>query len=246
MKSKSKRLMIAVTLSVVLAGCTGSDDGDLSFSIYATPSRTHAPIDVSFELLRDDGGDAAECQGTWSFGDGVSLSGEYETRHVYRKAGKYEVGVELDCGGSHGKSTTTVEIFDSVDLSVTGVQARPMNISTGGVLNVSLQVGNSANVVLGVPAMLDVYLTPTANPEAYRDGTAIRIYRQTIETLGKSGDENSVVELPLEIALGSSIRTGAYYVVAVVNGDRTVGEVSYDDNVAVSSLPVTGLNELAD
>ena len=88
MKSKSKRLMIAVTLSVVLAGCTGSDDGDLSFSIYATPSRTHAPIDVSFELLRDDGGDAAECQGTGSFGDGVSLSGEYETRHVYRKAGK--------------------------------------------------------------------------------------------------------------------------------------------------------------
>lgn len=246
MKSKSKRLMIAVTLSVVLAGCTGSDDGDLSFSIYATPSRTHAPIDVSFELLRDDGGDAAECQGTWSFGDGVSLSGEYETRHVYRKAGKYEVGVELDCGGSHGKSTTTVEIFDSVDLSVTGVQARPMNISTGGVLNVSLQVGNSANVVLGVPAMLDVYLTPTANPEAYRDGTAIRIYRQTIETLGKSGDENSVVELPLEIALGSSIRTGAYYVVAVVNGDRTVGEVSYADNVAVSSLPVTVLNELTD
>lgn len=246
MKSRTNGLITTVAWGVILAGCGVSDDENMGFSIYATPSRSHAPIEVLFELMRDNGGEVVECSGTWDFGDGVVLSGEYETRHTYRKAGAYEVVVDLECGDERGQSTTTVEIYDSVDLSVTSVQARPENISTGGVLTVSFQVSNAAGAALGAPVTLDVYLAPTANADAYMDGTAIRIYRQTIDELGQAGEENSVVQFPLEIALESSVRTGAYYVIAVVNGDRTVGEISYDDNAAVSSLPIMVLNELTD
>ena len=87
MKSKSKRLMIAVTLSVVLAGCTGSDDGDLSFSIYATPSRTHAPIDVSFEFLRDDGGMRQNARGLGRLAMGFRCRGNTKRAMCIGKLG---------------------------------------------------------------------------------------------------------------------------------------------------------------
>lgn len=247
-KMVSKRLAIGVAciLGMAFCGCESSGDGDFAFSIYATPSRSHAPIDVAFELLRDDGNSVEACVGDWFFGDGVTLSGEVEARHKYREAGQYEVRVELNCQGERSRASTAVEIFDSVDLSVAGVQARPLNISTGGVLSVSAQIANSASAPLNVPTTVDVYLASSNGSGDYLAQGATRIYRQTIDSLGKVGEENSVKQLGFEISLDSSIRTGAYYVAVVVNGEGYVGEGTLEDNVAYSAQTVTVLNDLTD
>ncbi len=246
MGSKKVRIMIAAAMGIFYAGCGSADGEKASFSIYASPSRSHAPIEVSFELMRDDGSDVSACVGSWNFGDGVTLSGEAAPRHTYRTGGVYDVSAELACGDAKGHATAGVEIYDSVDLSVSGLQARPLNITTGGTLNVSVQVANSANVALGVPAYLDIYLTADGQTNTYQDGSSVHLYRQTVENLGKSGDDNCVKQLSIEIPIQSDIRTGAYYIAAVINGGRTIGETSYGNNSVVSGQTVTVLNDLTD
>ena len=122
-----------------MAGCSESS-GDLGFSIYADPARTHAPGDVHFELTRDDGQPVDNCIGKWVFGDGIEMSGDYMADHRYRKSGSYAVSVDLTCDGVSGYASTDVEVYGSVDLSVGALEARPLDVSTNGNIAVSAAI----------------------------------------------------------------------------------------------------------
>ena len=240
-----KRSRLCAILLLLVAGCDGKSD-DFPFSIYATPPRLHAPGDVQFSLLRDDGGDVEGCTGKWNFGDGVSMQGDYETTHRYRTAGTYTVSVELECGEEKGNATFDLEVFGTVDLSVSSIESRPLDVSTDGQLTVSMQVSNGAGNPLMVPTTIDVYLSPTPTETAYRDSGAMRIYRHTLPSLGAAGTEKAVERLEFSVPLDATVRTGAYYVSAVVNADQTLGESTYDNNASYSPQPITVRNQSTD
>ncbi|MBR4985868.1 MAG: hypothetical protein IKY83_09025 [Proteobacteria bacterium] len=241
-----KRLCLALAVAAITGmGCSEGSD-DFSFSIYAEPSRTHAPGIVKFELTRDDGANVRDCEGTWHFGDGIRLSGDYEAEHRYRDAGSYQVEVELACGDKRGHATTDVTVYGTVDLSVGALEARPLDVSSDGALTVSFQASNSAKEALRVPTYIDVYLTPTASETAYLEAGAKRIYRHMLASLGAAGTDSAVERLEFEIPMDASIRTGAYYVTVVINSDHTIGESSYDNNAVFSAQSLMVRNQATD
>ena len=236
---------IAVICALMLSGCEGASGG-LGFSIYADPSRTHAPGDVHFELTRDDGEPVDLCTGRWVFGDGIEMSGDYLADHRYRKAGSYEVWVELTCEGLTGQAKTEVEVYDTVDLAVGALEARPLDVSTDGHVTVGFQVSNEAAESLRVPTTVDIYLTATASATAYLEAGSVRLYRHQISSLPGAGQEGAVTKVEVEVPMDASIRTGAYYVSAVINADGRIGETSRDNNVAYTSQAVTVRNQTTD
>ncbi|MBQ4360258.1 MAG: hypothetical protein II767_08375 [Proteobacteria bacterium] len=241
-----KRLCFALAAMAMMGMGCSSESSDFTFSIFADPSRTHAPGEVKFELTRDDGADVENCQGKWEFGDGISLGGDYEAEHRYRDAGNYQVSVELTCGNQKGHATTDVTVYGTVDLSVSALDARPLDVSSDGALNVSFQVSNSAKEALRVPTYVDVYLAPTASETAYLEAGAKRIYRHMLSSLGGAGSDNAVQKVELEIPMDASIRTGAYFVSAVINPDAKVGESNFENNVTYSLQGITVRNQATD
>lgn len=237
---------LAVMLMVLTYGCGNESGNDLSFSIDATPIRTHAPGDIRFELIRDDGNPSDLCTGTWNFGDGVSLSGDYEASHRFREAGKYDVDVELNCSGKKGHASTQIEVYGTVDLSLAALDAKPLDVSTDGSISVSLQVSNGAGTALQVPTYIDIYLTPTASETAYLEAGAVRLYRHSLQSLAAVGTDGSVQKLELDVPMDATIRTGSYYISAVVNADHLIGESSYQNNVAYSTQNITVRNQTTD
>lgn len=231
-----------VLTGIALTGC-GGDSDELGFSIYGTPQRLHVPSDAHFELTRDDGMGVETCRGEWDFGDGVTLAGEYEATHRYREPGTYRVEVDLTCSGRRGHSAMEIEAYDSVDLAVTSLEARPLNISSNGALDVSFQVANLAQESLKAATYLDVYLTPGSGHDGYLSSGAMRIYRQTLSSMeGNGHTETHSVSIPMD----ASVRTGAYYVAVVADPEGGLGEVSRENNVAVSTQTVTVRNQATD
>ena len=181
-----KRLSIfGAVLALSFASGCDSESNDFAFSINADPSRTHAPGNITFDLVRDDGGDVRICRGDWDFGDGVTLGGTYEATHTYKTAGHYEVSVSLSCDNESSRSTTGVDIYDTVDLSVGALEGRPLDVSTDGNLSVSFQISNEVASPLRVPTVFEVYLAPTQSSTAYQEPGAFRVYRNTISSLGE-------------------------------------------------------------
>ncbi len=241
-----KNWSLVVCLAVLgILGCSSESD-DLGFSIYADPVRTHAPGDIRFELTRDDGNPVNVCTGSWNFGDGISLSGDYEATHHYRESGNYKVKVDLDCSGMKGHASTTVEVYGTVDLSVSSVDARPLDLSSDGTLNVSFQVSNLEDEALRVPAYVDIYLSQSASETAYKEAGAALIYRYTLQSLAASSNEGAVQKVELDIPLDASIRTGSYYVSAVVNSDARIGESNYENNASYYGQSITIRNQATD
>lgn len=237
---------VLVVVAGTLLSCGSEDAGAFGFSIYASPQRSHAPVAVSFELMRDDGGAVDICSGVWRFGDGVVLEGEYEAEHTYRKPGKYRASVELACGGQKGTASADIEIFDPVDLRVSGVDAKPINLTTSGKLSVAFQMANLSSSPLRASTYADIYLIPSGSVSGWEDPGAVRIYRHAIQALPEAGSEQPVENVALEIALDSSIRTGIYDVGVVLNADRHIGETAYDNNFSVSAASVTIRNQTTD
>lgn len=241
-----KRVCLALAVTMIMGmGCSSESD-DFSFSIYADPSRTHAPGDVKFELTRDDGTDVKTCQGKWDFGDGITLSGDYEAEHRYRDAGNYKVAVSLECGDQKAHASADVTVYGTVDLSVSALEARPLDVSSDGSVNVSFQVANSAKDALRVPTYVDIYMTPTASDTAYLEAGSKRIYRHMLSGLGAAGAEGAVEKIELDIPMDASIRTGAYYITAVINPDHKVGESNFNNNVVYSAQGITLRNQTTD
>ncbi|MBQ9395505.1 MAG: hypothetical protein IJU23_08305 [Proteobacteria bacterium] len=232
-------------MALLITGCESESD-EFAFSIYANPARTHAPGNVHFELMRDDGLDVDVCTGNWNFGDGISLSGDYEAEHRYRDAGTYNVEVDLNCSGQKAHASTQIEVFGTVDLSLGALEARPLDISTDGNISVSLQVANNADTALQVPTYIDIYLTPTASVSAYLEAGANRLYRYSLQSLPGHGNGESVKKIDIDVPMDASVRTGTYYITAVVNADKLVGESSYDNNVAFSTQALTVRNQSTD
>lgn len=237
---------LAVMLMVLTYGCDSESDNGLSFTIDATPVRTHAPGDVKFELIRDDGQPSDICTGSWNFGDGITLSGDYEAEHRYREAGKYDVDVELNCSSQKGHASTQIEVYGTVDLALAALEARPLDVSTDGSISVSLQVSNGAGTALQVPTYIDIYLTPTASNTAYLEAGAIRLYRHSLQSLAAAGTDGSVQKIEIDVPMDATVRTGSYYVSAVVNADHLIGESSFDNNVTYSTQSVTVRNQSTD
>ncbi len=244
MRKRSSIFGAVLALSIA-SGCD-SDSNDFTFSINADPSRTHAPGNITFELVRDDGSDVRICRGDWDFGDGVTLGGTYEATHTYKTAGHYKVSVSLRCDDQSSHSATNVDVYDTVDLSVGALEARPLDVSTDGNLSVSFQVSNEVATPLQVPTVVEVYLAPTQSATAYLEPGAFRIYRNTLSSLGGAGDENGIQMFELDIPMTSSVSTGKYYVVAVVNPDQKVGELSYENNASVGYQSITVRNQATD
>ena len=243
----NRRACIITTLLAIIcmSGCE-NESNDFGFSINADPSRTHAPGNIAFELVRDDGGDIRKCRGDWNFGDGVTLGGTHEATHTYQTAGVYTVSVELSCDNQKGQSTTVVEVYDTVDLTIGAIEARPLDVSTDGSLSVSLQISNEAPSALQVPTNVDLYLTPTQSPTAYLEPGAFRIYRHPVASLGAAGTESAIQKADLSIPMTSGISTGKYFVVAAINPDHAIGESTYDNNAAVSYQSITVRNQSTD
>ena len=236
---------IALLCALWVAGCEG-ESGELEFSIYADPARTHAPGDVHFELTRDDGEPVETCTGSWVFGDGIEMRGDYMADHRYRKAGVYEMSVELTCDDQIGHATTQIEVYDTVDLAVGALEARPLDVSTDGSMTVGFQVSNEALEGLKVPTTVDIYLTSTASATAYLEAGSVRLYRHQISSLPGAGQEGAVTKVEVEVPMDASIRTGSYYVSAVINADGKIGETSRDNNVAYTSESLTVRNQVTD
>lgn len=244
--NKNRAVFSIMVMSMMFASCGGSDSNDIVFSIYATPSRAHAPVDMAFELSRDDGESVENCTGKWIFGDGVSLDGTFEANHRYRASGSYDVNVTLDCDGKKGQASTSVEIYDTIDLSVAALEARPLNVSTNGTVTVSVQVANQSETALRVPTYVDIYLTPTRESGAWQSAGSVRVYRHVLDALPASGEENSVQKFEFSVPMHTDIRTGSYYVAAVVNADLATGESQFDNNETYSSQTVTVRNQVTD
>ena len=242
---RKKRFLL---LYFALLGCFGceSESEDVWFSVDADPVRTHAPGDIHFELTRDDGNPVNVCTGNWDFGDGITLGGDYEATHRYRDAGRYTVKVDLNCSGKKGSASTEVEVYGMVDLTVSSVDARPLDLSSDSSLDVSFQVANLAKEALRVPAYIDIYLSSTASENAYKEAGAALIYRYTLPNMPAASEENSVQKVELSIPLDASIRTGSYYVSVVVNADGRLGEANYDNNAAYFAQGITIRNQATD
>ncbi|MBQ9816783.1 MAG: pre-peptidase C-terminal domain-containing protein [Proteobacteria bacterium] len=236
----------AVLLSLLMSGCSDDNNNDFDFMIFADPARTHAPGTVHFELNRDDGQPSVICTGSWDFGDGITLSGDYEADHRYREAGTYTVDVDLECSGKKSHASTKIEVYKTVDLSVSALEARPLDVSTNGSITVSFQVSNGADGPLRVPTYIDIYLSPTASETAYLEAGSTRVYRHTLQELPAAGSDDSIQKLEFEVPMDATIRTGAYYVSAVINPDKTIGESSYDNNVTFSTQSLTVRNQSTD
>ena len=245
MKTNTKRCWLALVCALSLYGCD-SDSSDSGISLYAEPTRIHAPGSVTFSMIRDDGKDLIACEGQWDFKDGVKLQGATEVSHEYKTAGKYNVWAGLTCGSMESYDTVTVEVYESVDLTVSAIEARPLDVSSDGKLNLSFQISNEAETALQVPTYIDIYLTQSGEPTGYLEGGATRIYRYTLSKLPGIGSDGSVEKIELEIPMSAEIRTGAYYVAVVANPDHNVGEVSDANNIAVSTQSITVRNQLTD
>ena len=226
-------------------GCNG-DSNDLSFSIFADPVRLHAPGSVSFNLVRDDGKTLEDCDASWDFKDGVRLLGSTEVSHDYKTPGQYDVSIHLSCGALSQTDHVLIEVFDPVDLAISALEARPLDVSSDGKVTVSFMVSNESEIALQVPTYIDVYLTPSSDPEGYKASGADRIFRYTLESLPASGTDGAVSKLEFDIPMSASVRTGSYYLAAVVNPDHNIGELSDANNVTVTSQPITVRNQLTD
>ena len=240
-----KRVCIISAILAVLGGCSGESD-DFAFEIHADPSRTHAPGGIRFDLVRDDGNDVRVCRGDWDFGDGVTMGGTYEAAHTYTEPGNYTVTVDLKCDDKKSHATTNVQIFDTVDLAVGALDARPLDVSTDGNLSVALQVSNEAEGALQVPTNIDFFLVSTKSPDAYREPGTTRIYRYQLPSIGAAGTSEGTKKLELDIPMTRTISTGQYYVAAVINPDQIVGESSYENNAVVSNQSITVRNQTTD
>ncbi|MCL2326254.1 MAG: hypothetical protein FWC40_07175 [Proteobacteria bacterium] len=236
---------MALVFFTLVLGCSESAH-DFGFSIVADPARSHAPSLVRFELLRDDGVPLHGCTADWNYGDGVAMTGSLDAERRYQAAGKYRVEVSLRCGLESSAATTTVEIFDTIDLAVGSVSARPLNVSTDGQMTVSFQLSNTAKSPLRVATVVDVYLSPSNSTQGYLEGGAVRIYRQTLSSFPSVDEADSTQRMTYEISLSPVIRTGVYYVVVVVNPDANVGESDRSNNVAISDVAVTVRNSSTD
>ena len=241
-----RRICRWMGLSFLALGLGCSENAhDFGFSIVADPARSHAPSLVRFELLRDDGAPLYGCTADWNYGDGVTMTGSLDAERRYQTAGKYRVEVSLRCGLESSAAVTSVEIFDTIDLAVGSVTARPLNVSTDGQMNVSFQLSNTAKSALRVATVVDVYLSPGNNVQGYQEG-AVRIYRQTLSSFPSVDEADSTQRVTYEISLSPVIRTGVYYVVVVVNPDANVGESDRSNNVAISDVAVTVRNASTD
>ena len=241
----NRKFIPLIALAAAICSCS-SDSSDFGFSVYAEPNQIHAPATVSFSVIRDDGKSVDSCEGQWDFKDGVKLQGATEVTHEYTKPGKYKVSATLACEDGKSSDQIEIEVFDTVDLAVYSLDARPLDVSTDGNVNISFQVSNESETALQVSTYIDVYLTTSSELSGYREAGASRIYRYTLASLPASGSDGAVQKLEFEIPMSSSIRTGTYYLSVVVNPEHNVGELSEDNNVVVSNQALTVRNQLTD
>ena len=241
----NRKSLSLIALAAAICGCS-SDSNDFGFSVYAEPTQIHAPATVAFSVTRDDGKSLESCEGQWDFKDGVKLQGATEVTHEYTKPGKYKVSASLSCDDGKSSDQIEIEVFDTIDLAVYSLDARPLDVSTDGNVNIAFQVSNESETALKVPTYIDVYLTTSSELSGYREAGAARIYRYTLSSLPASGTDGAVQKLEFEIPMSASIRTGTYYLAVVVNPDHNIGELSEDNNVAVSNQALTVRNQLTD
>ena len=235
-------LLVSI-LALRLCGCS-DDTHDFTFSILADPLRSHVPTYVSFTLDRDDAVAVSNCDATWYFGDDVLMVGEIEATHKYKKPGTYTVRVDLDCGSESSSASTRIEMYPEIDLALNALSVRPLNISTDGSIEISMQLSNLADTPLKVPTHLDLYLSP--DPNDYNVSGATRIYRHVLSAFPAASDKESTQRLQFSVPVSNSIRTGNYYMIAVVNPDGETGELNYSNNTAAYDMPLTIRNQSTD
>ena len=239
-----KRHFLLLAL-LLLSGCSDSSDG-LDFSIVPVPSRGHAPVTLSFTLERDDALSVGECTASWDFGDGVSMSGSVEAEHRYKRPGTFTVTADIDCGSKSGSSATDVVIYDEIDLSLASLTARPLDVSTDGSLEASVQVSNLNDSALRIPTNLDFYLTTSSDLSRFEPAASTRILRHVLTSFPAASDKDSTQKLDFSIPISSSLRTGTYHLAAVINPKGETGESNLDNNVAMFDTALTVRNQATD
>ena len=235
--------LLISALVLQLYGCH-EESHDFTFSILADPLRSHVPAYVDFTLDRDDAMPIADCSATWYFGDDVIMIGEIEASHRYKKPGTYTVKVDLSCGAQSSTASTDIEMYPEIDLALNAVSARPLDVSTDGVIEISMHLSNLADTPLRVPTNLDIYLSP--NHDDYTVAGAMRIYRHVVSEFPAASDKESTQKLSFSIPVTSAIRTGTYYVIAIVNPDGETGELNLSNNVSVYDTSLTVRNQSTD
>jgi PKD domain-containing protein len=75
----------------------------------ADPDSGPAPLTVQFKADVYEGDDPVKPKYIWSFGDGTQ-SREQNPKHVYKKPGTYQVGVNVTDGERRGSDTLQIDV----------------------------------------------------------------------------------------------------------------------------------------
>jgi hypothetical protein len=234
--------------AALVASC--SDDEPGAFNVFLELDRDlgHAPYEV--ELFVDfslDENDLSDFEVRWDFGDGATLRGPQRTRHTYRDAGEYVIGVEVrHPDGMLGTARSTVTVLESVNLRVSNVETRPRQAFAGDELSVALSLRNDADSRVQLGFELWLFLTDNPKVDVSDLDELLVLRRELVQDMPARGEQGSVVDLSFELRIPETLASGDYYVGAVVDASGAIGESDEQDNLALDASPLLLRNATTD
>jgi len=244
--------IIGLLLSLLALGCSDdppSGEGAITvFIVSAEPAIGHAPLDVTLQVdfPRGDFTDE-DFEVLWDFGDGATLKNQTAPVHTFETAGSYTASVTVKNlkNGQSGSDSRELEVLEAVELSVSGVEARPLQIQAGQELQVLYSLRNEG-VAIETPFTSIVFLTTDVAPEA-KDLDRFKILsREAHEGLPGGGGPGAVIDRDLPLLIPNTVASGTYYLGVLVDADQVFGEVDEDNNLMVSSPAIEVSNPRTD
>lgn len=237
-------LLLWIVVGFAGLSCNESNN-DFEFHIIAQPQRGHVPLDLAFSLDRSDALSLTDCLADWDFDDGVKLSGLLDPVHTYQEPGQYQVSVNLRCGARESRARTQIELYPSVDLALDALEVRPRDINTGAKLSLGVQLSN-LGAELRIASSLAFYLSDSPDLAQFKPSEANHIFTTPIESMPGAGNEGASINLQFEPTLSNTVRTGQYYVVAMLDPLQGLGDSDRSNNALISEFSITVRNHATD
>jgi len=252
----TRRIRVSALVAVILVagwvvscgGSSGDDGGRVEVSIESIdPEPTSAGVETTIDFAFEPTGDLSASELGWrvEFGDGTSQSGEpgaaTEVSHAWEQSGTFnlEVAAVLE-GSTLGSARREFEVLGPVDVAVSEVSGRPLNVQSGDLLTIQFDVANQSANDLQTPFETSVFLIPD-------DGSAVDADRLAqaepiaTETIGSGGEvvleAGGTRTAGPQVTIPDDIESGAYRIVGWVSPEGQLGDDTPENNFAVGSEP---------
>lgn len=239
---------VVLCTALAFAGCGGCGENnnnpqasqvDVTI-VSVSPEASYAGVPVSVSVALEPGDLDAQAL-TWrvDFGDGQSGGGDGisgETTSTYMKAGDYTINVKalLD-GDVVGNAVQRYNVYEDVDLSVSGVSALPPNVQSGTMLVINANVRNVLDADLFTSVDAKAYLSQSRTVTVEDLDTLIELGQGTL-----SAEQSPVVaagqngSLTISSVISDSIASGDYYAVVVLDPSESISDTDRANNFAIS------------